>query len=299
MDLILRGKKPELDMPYFGRQSRFFDFFYKIVSELCPSGSVYAETNSGSVSNAYMFAKFGYRVIVNDISPYSEAIARSVFKNINDDNYSSNKKNQPSWIKKTTSNPLDRAAFFASLIERNGYSNIIIPKSFNVIAPQFKKYIKRLLKLKNKNIEAYLIFRMDLFDYLNFLLRNNIKTDIMFMDFAWPWRSGRKTEEYDITANIFSNILNEKNNKIKIWDKNNVISNVLKAVHLARKVSKFVLLSNQSSNYPDPETLELALIDAGLMYEKRHTMTTRALEEDNLRKDKYFREYLYVIKGKQ
>jgi adenine-specific DNA methylase len=299
MDLILRGKKPELDMPYFGRQSRFFDFFYKIVSELCPSGSVYAETNSGSVSNAYMFAKFGYRVIVNDISPYSEAIARSVFKNINDDNYSSNKKNQPSWIKKTTSNPLDRAAFFASLIERNGYSNIIIPKSFNVIAPQFKKYRKRLLKLKNKNIEAYLIFRMDLFDYLNFLLRNNIKTDIMFMDFAWPWRSGRKTEEYDITANIFSNILNEKNNKIKIWDKNNVISNVLKAVHLARKVSKFVLLSNQSSNYPDPETLELALIDAGLMYEKRHTMTTRALEEDNLRKEKYFREYLYVIKGKQ
>ncbi len=299
MDLILRGKKPELDMPYFGRQSRFFDFFYKIVSELCPSGSVYAETNSGSVSNAYMFAKFGYRVIVNDISPYSEAIAKSVFKNINDDNYSSNKKNQPLWIKKTTSSPLDRAAFFASLIERNGYSNIIVPKSFNVIAPQFKKYRKRLLKLKNKNIEAYLMFRMDLFDYLNFLLRNNIKTDIMFMDFAWPWRSGRKTEEYDITANIFSNILNEKNNKIKIWDKNNVINNVLKAVRLARKVSKFVLLSNQSSNYPDPETLELALIDAGLMYEKRHTMTTRALEEDNLRKDKYFREYLYVIKGKQ
>ena len=155
MDLILRGKKPELDMPYFGRQSRFFDFFYKIVSELCPSGSVYAETNSGSVSNAYMFAKFGYRVIVNDISPYSEAIARSVFKNINDDNYSSNKKNQPSWIKKTTSNPLDRAAFFASLIERNGYSNIIVPKSFNVIAPQFKKYRKRLLKLKNKNISIH------------------------------------------------------------------------------------------------------------------------------------------------
>jgi len=33
------------------------------------------------------------------------------------------------------------------------------------------------------------------------------------------------------------------------------------------------------------------------MYEERHTMTTIAEEEDNLGKDKYFREYVYAIKG--
>jgi hypothetical protein len=119
------------------------------------------------------------------------------------------------------------------------------------------------------------------------------------MDFAWPWRNGYKTKEYDITTNIFSYILKERNDKVEIWDKDNVISNVLKAVRLAQKVSKFVLLSNQSSNYPDPETLELALINSGLDYKQRYTMTIKAAKEDNLCKDKYFREYLYVINGKR
>lgn len=298
MDLLLKGKKSELDMPYFGRQARFFDFFYKVVSELCPPGSVYAETNSGSISNAYMFAKLGYKVIINDISPYSNAIAVSVLGGCKEKyNKQIDIKNQSDWIKKIIFDPIDRAAFFASLINyNNGYTKLKIPKSFKAIDSIFKKYKKHLIELKNKDITAKSIFCLDLFDYLNFLVKNKIKVDVMFMDFAWPWRDGNKTLEYDVTSNFFSKIMGEDSN-VKIWSKNDVLCNVLRAVRLAKKSSKFVLLSNQSSNYPDPETLELALIDSGLMYEARHTMIILATEEDNLCKEKYFREYLYVIKG--
>lgn len=32
MDIIYKGKKPELDLPYFGRQSRFFEFFEQCIT---------------------------------------------------------------------------------------------------------------------------------------------------------------------------------------------------------------------------------------------------------------------------
>ena len=91
--------------------------------------------------------------------------------------------------------------------------------------------------------------------------------------------------------------LNSQIKNIEIWDKNNVIGNVIKAVKEAKKVSKYVLLSNQSSNYPTPELLEVALLKNNLNYEIRHTMLTDAEYEDNLGKETFFREYLYVIRG--
>jgi hypothetical protein len=85
------------------------------------------------------------------------------------------------------------------------------------------------------------------------------------------------------------------------WTKENVIENVIKAVNVAKLHSRYVFLSNQSSNYPDPDNLEVALLENGLKFE-RHTMTTKAENEDDLGKSKdylhgYFREYVYVIEG--
>ena len=99
-------------------------------------------------------------------------------------------------------------------------------------------------------------------------------------------------------ANIYSNVFEKsKIANIEIWDKENVIDNVIKAVKEAKKVSKYVLLSNQSSNYPTPEVLEVSLLKNGLNYDIRHTMLTDAEYEDNLGKEAFFREYLYVIRG--
>ena len=66
---------------------------------------------------------------------------------------------------------------------------------------------------------------------------------------------------------------------------------------MAQDVSKYVLLSNQSSNFPTPELLEVELLKNGLNYQ-RDTMTTDSEYEDNLGKETFFREYLYIIKGK-
>ena len=93
-------------------------------------------------------------------------------------------------------------------------------------------------------------------------------------------------------------LFEESNNNItEIWDKDTVIDNVLITLEKAKKVSKYVLLSNQSSNYPTPEILEINLLVNNFNYIKRHTMLVKSEYEDNLGKNEYFREYLYVIKG--
>lgn len=45
------------------------------------------------------------------------------------------------------------------------------------------------------------------------------------------------------------------------------------------------------------EILEVALLKNNIDYDIRHTMTTDSEYEDNLGKENYFREYLYVIRG--
>lgn len=57
MDIIMKSKKPEVNIEYFGQQSRFFTFFEMIVDDLLHGNGIYAETNSGSNGNAFMYAK--------------------------------------------------------------------------------------------------------------------------------------------------------------------------------------------------------------------------------------------------
>ncbi len=293
MDIILKGQKPILDLPYFGRQSRFFEFFDKCITPLMSKNGIYAETNSGSNSNIFMFAKKGYKVIANDISLYSNSIAKAVMSNDKPTDIMLD----GSYLDKYKKSYLDRASLFAGLIDIYGY-NPQIPDHFdNKLDKTIIKYREHLKSVSEQGIRAYKIYNEDLFTYLKKLQEEHINVDVMFMDFAWPWRDGTKTDEYDTTANVFSKIINSDSKSVQIWDKNNVIKNVIQAINEAKKVSKYVLLSNQSSNYPTPEILEVALLKHGIKYEERHTMLTDAEYEDNLGKETFFREYLYVIKG--
>lgn len=297
MDIVYNGKKPELDMPYFGRQSRYFEFFKECIEPYLNDTGIYAETNSGSVSNIYSFAKCGYKVIVNDISEYSNAIAMATLSN--EDKCFESGINKTSWLNEYDSSYVDRAAVFAACIDENGYNTIIPQELSSGLREKIEKYEKHLTQVREENVRAYKIFNLDLFEYLDKLYNENIHVDVMFMDFAWPWRNGSETEEYNTTANSFSNIFNNKKNSIQIWDKNNVVEYVLKALEKAKKVSNYIMLSNQSSNYPTPEILEVALLKNGYEYEVRHTMLTDATNEDNLMKEPFFREYLYVINCKK
>ena len=92
-------------------------------------------------------------------------------------------------------------------------------------------------------------------------------------------------------------IIEHINEGIDIWEGTCDTIKIGNEEKEAKKVSKYVLLSNQSSNYPTPELLEVALLKNNLNYEIRHTMLTDAEYEDNLGKETFFREYLYVIRG--
>ncbi len=296
MDIILKGKKPLLDIEYFGQQSRFFEFFDKCISPLIKEGGIYAETNSGSNANAFMFARKGYKVIINDASEYSNSIARAI---MSQDIPKFNKKLNIKWLNDYNDSYLKRAAVFAANISLYGYNSRIPEKLTEELKLTIEHYYNHLNRRKKENVKAYRIFNEDLFQYFKKLRQEKIVVDVMFMDFAWPWREdGSKTEEYDNTANNLSNIFEiNRTKQIDIWDKTNVIKNVIKAIKEAQKVSKYVLLSNQSSNFPTPELLEVELLKNKIHYEMRHTMLTKAEYEDNLGKADFFREYLYVIKG--
>lgn len=290
----MNSKNPEINIEYFGQQSRFYCFFEKIIDDLLGGEGVYAETNSGSNVNAYMYAKKGYNVITNDASEYSFSVANAIM--------SENKPNDSfckyEWLNDYSDSYIKRASVFASVVDIYGYNAEIPSQLDESLKNKIDYYISYFTKINRNNIRAYKSYNNDLFCYLKDLKDNDIKVDVMFMDFAWPWRDGSKTEEYNTTANIYSNVFEKsKIDNIEIWDKNNVIDNVIKAVKEAKKVSKYVLLSNQSSNYPTPEILEVALLKNGLNYETRHTMLTDAEYEDNLGKETFFREYLYVIRG--
>ena len=294
MDIILKGKDPEFHIEYFGQQSRFFEFFEKIVDDLLQGNGVYAETNSGSNCNAYMFAKKGYEVITNDVSEYSYSVAKAIMS----DDVPKKDKCKYDWLENYSDSYIKRASVFASVVDLYGY-NSIIPNIINdELEEKIKYYCQMFSEIKSKQVRALKNYNYDLFEYLNFLKNSNIKVDVMFMDFAWPWRDGSKTDEYDTTANIYANVFNDNGKRdIDIWNRETVIDNVIRAVKEAKKISKYVLLSNQSSNYPTPEKLEVELLKNGIYYDIRHTMLTDALYEDNLGKEDFFREYLYVIKG--
>ena len=294
MDIIMKSKKPEVNIEYFGQQSRFFDFFEMIVDDLLHGKGIYAETNSGSNGNAFMYAKKGYQVITNDASEYSYSVANAIMS----DKVPKEFNCKYEWLNKYSNSYIGRASVFASVVELYGYNAEIPSEPNSELEEKINEYISYFTKINNEKVRSYKSYNEDLFNYLRKLKEEKINVDIMFMDFAWPWRDGSKTEEYNTTANIYSNVFEKsKISNIEIRDKDNVIDNVIKAVKEAKKVSKYVLLSNQSSNYPTPEVLEVALLKNGLNYDIRHTMLTDAEYEDNLGKESFFREYLYVIRG--
>lgn len=267
------------DMPYFGRQSRFFPFFESIIDNIIPTCNrkIYSETNSGSVSNAHKFAIKGYKTITNDLGYYSYCISNAI--NGNEDS-------------------INQASYCATLIDTQ---RTYIPEyinSMDINKDIYNKYISHLVAC-SKTGKFYKSYNMDLYGFL----ASMEPVGIIFMDFAWPWRyrteQDGSTEEYTASVDLFRKYLTGEQLNFTAWNRKEVISRCLEAVTLAQKTSEWVLLSNQSSNYPDPDTLEIELLNNGISFE-RYTMTTRAENEDDLSNDVlggYFREYVYKIRG--
>ena len=126
MDIIMKSEKPEVNIEYFGQQSRFFKFFEMIVDDLLHGNGIYAETNSGSNGNAFMYAKKGYQVITNDASEYSYSVANAIMS----DNVPKEFNCKYEWLNEYSDSYIGRASVFASVVDLYGY-NAEIPSELN------------------------------------------------------------------------------------------------------------------------------------------------------------------------
>lgn len=130
------------------------------------------------------------------------------------------------------------------------------------------------------------------------------EVDVLFSDYAWPWRMATdgETEEYTASVDLFRQYLTGEKIGFTALNRKQIVPFVLRNLEKSLKKCKYFLLSNQSSNYPDPETLEFALTKAGYEYD-RYTMFTEKQGVDDLgNQDEYLDnglwcETVYVIKG--
>ena len=164
MDIILKGKKSDIQIEYFGQQSRFFEFFEMVVDQLLDGKGIYAETNSGSNGNAFMFAKKGYDVITNDASEYSFSVAKAIMS----DDIPTKIQCKYDWLEKYADSYVKRASVFAANVELYGY-NANIPENENEeLHQKIEHYIKYFSSINESKVRAYNSYNEDLFSYLKY-----------------------------------------------------------------------------------------------------------------------------------
>lgn len=72
---------PLVNIPYFGTQARFSDFFAAVIKNYFPTleGVSYMETNSGNCDSSFLYAtKYGMKVTTNDLGLYSYYTAQTI-----------------------------------------------------------------------------------------------------------------------------------------------------------------------------------------------------------------------------
>lgn len=287
------AKEPTLNIPYFGTQARFSDFFACLISEyMNPKGLKYAETNTGNGNSAYINAsEYGMKVTTNDLGLFSYYASSVVGGNLSD----SERKERLDWV-----------AYCCALIDVMGSYNPSLPDNDedkhkveerkHYWIEYFSKKVIPNLYVKNYN--------MDLEEYLEVIEDQ----DVIFSDYAWPWRMAGldgETEEYTSSVDLFRKYITGETLGFKALTRKEIVPFVLKNTEKALKKCKLFILSNQSSNYPDPETLEFALINAGYRFD-RHVMYTEREDVDDLGNQAEYSEddhniwgeTCYVIKGK-
>ncbi|KOY64013.1 DNA adenine methylase [Photorhabdus heterorhabditis] len=73
-----------LTMQYLGGKSRIVDNIFDSIKQSFPEVNTFVDLFSGSGVVAYQASHLGYRVIANDIQPYSACILRSILKKTSD-----------------------------------------------------------------------------------------------------------------------------------------------------------------------------------------------------------------------
>ena len=307
-------------VPYFGNQFGREGFVTEAIEGLFGrlDDVMFLETNAGSWAIAHHLQLEGANVFANDISAYSEAIGYTL-SGYGDNEVWEKRGDEISFVDIWDSSSFsiqadalaklptfaDRAALGAALLSSLGYD--LSPDNVGGIEGgtllTMWQMWKQLLHewsikmptsiLREDDLKRF-IARRDLHDYL----ADTQQVDVVYMDFAWPWRDGRGTQEYGAMVDILSSGLTGKDCGLDLWTGENILHNVRVSLELAEECSKYVILSNQSSNFPTHEVLIEALYSWGLVPMVERTLTTRAQYVDNRGLDDRFVEYQYIFKGK-
>ena len=278
---------PLVNIPYFGTQARFSDFFAAVIKNYFPTleGVSYMETNSGNCDSSFLYAtKYGMKVTTNDLGLYSYYTAQTIGGTDTDFDI------------------IDKAAYCAALVDVMG--------SYTPELPTAEEQKEAVTKRKQEWIDKFMSVRVPGAYVKNYnmpleeLLKVCEPVDVIFSDYAWPWRlaGDGETEEYTASVDLFRKYLTGETLNFTALNREQIIPFVLENTEKALHKCKYFLLSNQSSNYPDPETLEFALTKAGYEYD-RYTMFTEKQDVDDLGKQNEYLdnglwcETVYVIKG--
>lgn len=258
--------------PYFGNQKRFTPFVMELLKGLgAKEGDTLFETNAGSHAISYSAAlELGMKPIANDLGFYSCAIGDAL------------RGDQKGSV---------IAARGAALIETYGYNP---PSSAIVKDDLYEKWMSFIHDAPKVDPARYTVSRGDLFK-----TAPAHKGDFIYCDFAWPWRDGSYTEEYEYSSDKLGALLGDETPcEFKVASARRILDDVVKYLDMARQNYRFVILSNQSSNYPPPEVLEAHMLACGheCIISRRQTVPAEYL--DDLGKAKYFTEYQYVFEGR-
>lgn len=290
-------------VPYFGNQRRFTFFVEEALRGLYGDNTniVVGETNSGSHALSRMLAPKGYNFQCNDISAYSEAIGRALnwnmgWTHVENKNFLQAVMPTPfaKEVDKLVSqceSSLDAASLGSALVSLGGYDLDLVNVSVLDLSLQIARW-RKWYEANRIHGTGVRFIRGDLFDFVR-----NSKGNVLYVDFAWPWKDGRGTEEYTDMVDLLSSCLLQEKVSFDPLTYQNIVQAAQQVVTEGLENYNYVILSNQSSNFPQPEVLEPYIEAWDLPMVSWRRLTLPAEDVDNRGLDQWFTEYQYIFGG--
>ncbi len=257
--------------PYFGNQKRFAPYVMELLHGIgmTPGNSLY-ETNAGSHAIAYEARLNQYQTHTNDIGVYSQAIGYCLYGDLSE-------------------YMMSKAFLGAALLEQYGYDlKGAVPTG---VSPMRLSHWRRIfMSFRQQSAQPWSITQGNLWDFIK-----HQEGDALYVDFAWPWRDGRSTEEYTSSADTLTKLLTGEDVELTMPSGRQILQEVIQLLDIARKRFTWTILSNQSACFPTPEVLEPYLLACGHQWQIARRLSVPAEDVDNRGLTTEFTEYQYVF----
>jgi len=262
-------------VPYFGNQHRAVPYVLELLRGLgAQSGDSLFEANAGSHAVSWNANKeLGMVTLANDMSFYSIAIGESL-------------QGTPAYL--TT------AATGAALLDEFGGQ---IPDKGDPSPASVEKWSAFLQTeaTTNLNRRNHHVTRAGMFE-----MADQVEGRFAYCNFDWPHREGTPRSDRMHAIHVLNQRLGDPGAvESAAPSGRQILDDVLKFLDMAVPRFEFVILSNQSSNYPPPEVLETHLQACGhVPIVARRLVIPNGLTDDR-GSDPFFTEYQYVFKGRR